>query len=136
MSVIFVDSDILLDVILDRIPFYDSSVRILLLADQSEFSCCTAVHSLLNVHYVTKRKLGLPEADKAIKLLIGKITIVSEDQTTVDQAIQSGFTDFEDAVQFFAAKSVNADYIITRNLKDYKESTIPVLTAEQFLRTL
>ncbi len=51
-------------------------------------------------------------------------------------ALKSGIDDFEDAVQYYAAKSAHVDFIITRNIKDYKESTIPVLTAEQFLRTL
>lgn len=64
------------------------------------------------------------------------ISIVEVDETIIDLALQSDFIDFEDAVQYFAAKSVNADFIITRNIKDYKNSAIPVLTAEQFLNTL
>lgn len=136
MSVIFIDSDILIDVILDRVPHYDSSIQILVLADLPGFNCCTSVHSLLNIHYVVKRHLGLPGANKAVEILLKKLAVITENKDTVAQAIKSDFDDFEDAVQFYAAKSANADFIITRNVKDYKQSTIPVLTAEQFLRTI
>lgn len=135
MSIIFIDSDILLDVILDRTTHYISSSQILLLADLSGFNCCTTVHELLNIHYVTKRHLGVKYADEAIKLLVEKLHILTEDVNTVKLAITSNFSDFEDAVQYYAAKSAKADFIITRNTKDYKQSDIPVLTAEQFLRT-
>ncbi|MEO3404081.1 PIN domain-containing protein [Mucilaginibacter sp. CAU 1740] len=133
---LFLDSDILLDVILDRIPHYEFSGQVLLLADQPDFYCCTTVHALLNVHYVTKRHLGLKIANEAVVVLFNKVHIIPEDSTTIEQAMQSDFKDFEDAVQYFAAKSAGADAIITRNIKDYTNSTIPVLTAEQFLNTL
>jgi predicted nucleic acid-binding protein len=133
---LFLDSDILLDVILDRTPHYVFSGRVLLLADNPGFHCCTTVHALLNVHYVTKRHLDLKSANEAVALLFNKVYIIPEDGTTIEQAMKSDFKDFEDAVQYFAAKSAGADAIITRNIKDYKNSTIPVLTAEQFLNTL
>lgn len=78
----------------------------------------------------------MPEANNAIKILLGKLAVITEDKGVVEQAISSNFTDFEDAVQFYAAKSANADFIITRNTKDYTQSTISVLTAEHFLREL
>ena len=136
MKLAFVDSDILLDVILDREPFYTISAQVLSLPGSSGFKCCTSVHTLLNVHYLTQKHHGKEIAIASVKLLLSKLQIISEDVSIVDQAVVSDFSDFEDAVQFYAAKSANADFIITRNTKDYKHSTIPVLTAEQFLRTL
>ncbi|GAB3922805.1 PIN domain-containing protein [Mucilaginibacter myungsuensis] len=136
MTVLFIDSDILLDIILNRAPFYSSSAKILALTDDPGFICCTTVHTLLNVHYVTKRQLDAKTANKAVELLVGKLRIISEGKELIEQALASSFSDFEDAVQHFAALSAKASYIITRNIKDYKNSTIPVLTAEQFLRTI
>ena len=83
-----------------------------------------------------KKQLGAEKAKEAVTLLTQQLQIISEDASIVEQAIISDFNDFEDAVQYYAAKSAGADVIITRNIKDYKESTIPVLTAEQFLSTL
>jgi hypothetical protein len=136
MKIIFVDSDVLLDVILIRLPHYVASSKVLDLTEQEDFTFCTTVHSLLNVHYVTKRHIGITNANTAIRLLIQKLQILTEGSTIAEQAINSSFSDFEDAVQYFAAISARANAIITRNIKDYKHSTIPVLTAEQFLRKI
>jgi len=65
-----------------------------------------------------------------------KLSIVTENDTLIHEALKSPFNDFEDAVQYYAAVTANADYIITRNTKDYKHADIPALTAEQFLQTL
>jgi len=136
MKLAFIDSDVLLDVILNRPAFYNLSAQILSLQLNNGFALCTSVHALLNVHYFAKKHLGSEGVKEAIKLLTEQLQIISEDVTIINLAISSDFKDFEDAVQFYAAKSAGADAIITRNIKDYKQSTIPVFTAEQFLRTL
>lgn len=136
MKSIFIDSDILLDLILERYPYYDWALGIFLLLDKEEYSGCTSVHALLNVHYLSKKVYGEKSARASIKLLSVKLAIINEDVSIVDKAIESNFSDFEDAVQYYAAISAGADVIITRNIKDYKQATIPVLTAEQFLRQL
>ncbi|WP_259066337.1 type II toxin-antitoxin system VapC family toxin [Mucilaginibacter sp. X4EP1] len=136
MKSIFIDSDVLLDILLDRRPFYDWAMGVFLLVDEKKFLGYTSVHSLLNIHYLAKKRTGEKSARSSIKLLTSKLKIITEDISIVDKAIESDFSDFEDAVQYYAAMSVNADFIVTRNIKDYKQSTIPVLTAEQFLRTL
>src|ERR1700748_1217254 len=98
MKIIFVDSDILLDVILNRPLFYDPASKFLTRANGKIYSCCTSVHALLNVHYVTKKNLGAKLAKEAIELLIEQLQIVPEDRSIIKQAISSEFTDFEDAV--------------------------------------
>ncbi|HEY9197611.1 MAG TPA: PIN domain-containing protein [Mucilaginibacter sp.] len=136
MKSIFIDSDILLDLVLHRDPFYDWAKGLFLLFDSNIYKGCASVHSLLNTHYLAKKHAGEKAARTSIALLASRLNIITEDAIMVSYAIESNFKDFEDAIQFYAAKSAGADYIIIRNLKDYKESTIPVLTAEQFLRTL
>jgi len=136
MKSIFIDSDILLDIILERHPHYDWALGVLLLIDQKTYAASTSVHSLSNIHYLAKKHSGEKSARNSIKLLVQRLNIITEDVTIVDEALASDFSDFEDAVQYYAAASAKADVIITRNIKDYKQSTIPVLTAEQFLRTL
>ena len=136
MKSIFFDSDILLDLILVRHPFYDWALGAFLLFENKEYTGYASVHSLLNVHYMAKKKSGEKSARASIKLLSTKLTIINEDGLIVDKAIESPFSDFEDAVQYYAAISANCDVIVTRNIKDYKQATIPVLTAEQFLKKL
>ena len=136
MKLLFIDSDVLLDVILIRDLHFNNSAEIMKLAGNEKYMFCTSVHCLLNIHYATKKRVGEKLARQAVKALTEKLTIVTEDFKIVEQAINSDFTDFEDAVQFYAAKSIAADIIITRNTKDYKQCTIPVSTPDEFLRTL
>lgn len=136
MRVLFIDSDVLLDTILIREPHFNDSVAVLELADGKNFSCCTSVHSLLNIHYSVKKAFGEKSARQAIKILIEKLMIIKEDVNTLEVALRSTFSDFEDAVQYCVAQEVNADAIVTRNIKDYKQSSIRVLTPVQFLKTL
>jgi len=89
----------------------------------------------INVHYFLDRYDKVNKFT-LLKELRGILSIIDVGEEIIDLALKSGINDFEDAVQYFTAKSAGADIIITRNTKDYKESTIPVLTAEQFLRTL
>ncbi|RCH55547.1 hypothetical protein DJ568_06555 [Mucilaginibacter hurinus] len=131
---LFIDTDVILDTLLIREPHFSSSVAIMVLADKHK--CCTSVHGLLNVHYFTKKKFGEQQARKAIEVLSTKLTVIAETKEFIDKALLSAISDFEDAVQFYSAKSVGADAIITRNLQDYKQSTIPVYTPNQFLKTL
>ncbi|MDT3404167.1 PIN domain-containing protein [Mucilaginibacter terrae] len=135
---VFVDSDIILDLLLKREPFFRFSQTLLNAADKYSFTLYTSTLVIANVHYFLNKSLK----DKAtarlhIKLLAEIIAILSvvtaED---IDFAINSNNNDFEDAIQISVAENAKADIIITRNTKDYKHSTIPVLTAEQFLRTL
>jgi predicted nucleic acid-binding protein len=134
--ILFVDSDILIDVILIRQPHFNSSVEITELNKNDNYVLCTSVHSLLNIHYAVKKVFGEKLARQGISVLTKKLQIIPEDISTVRQAVDSSFADFEDAVQYYAAISAKADAIITRNTKDYKHASIPVLTAEQFLKTL
>jgi predicted nucleic acid-binding protein len=134
--ILFIDSDILLDTILIRQPHFADSVAIVELADNTHFTLCTSVHGLLNIHYAAKKVFGEKRARQSVLVLTRKLKIVQEDVNTIITAANSNFPDFEDAVQYFAAISAKADAIITRNIKDYKQASIPVLTAEQFLKKL
>ncbi|HZY37616.1 MAG TPA: PIN domain-containing protein [Mucilaginibacter sp.] len=136
MRSLFIDSDILLDLILKRNPFYEWALGLFFLIDEKKYSGCTSVHSLLNVHYIAKKTVGEKSARASIKLLSNKINIVQENLSIVEKALESDISDFEDAVQHYAAVSAGTNFIITRNIKDYKHAAIPVLTAEQFLRQL
>ena len=134
--ILFIDSDVLLDSILIRMPHFNSSIELIELGKGNNYSLCTSVHSLLNIHYAVKKAFNEKIARQSVSVLTKKLYIIKEDINTVQQAVDSAFSDFEDAVQYYAAVGANADIIITRNIKDYKQSTIPVLTAEQFLNTL
>ncbi len=135
MRKIFLDSDIMLDATLRREPFYIAAANLLELCYQAQLKAITSPTAFINTCYFLN-KLSPSTKMELLKRLRSIVSITEVNQSIIDLAFNSNFTDFEDAVQFFTAKNAGAEVIITRNIKDYKNSTIPVLTAEQFLRTL
>jgi predicted nucleic acid-binding protein len=135
MIKVFLDSDIVLDALLRRVPFYLPAINLMDLAHNNRINVYTSSVAFVNVNYF----LNKAKIDNRIDVLIqlrSIVDIINIDAIIVDQALSSIFTDFEDAVQYYAAVSAKVDFIITRNTKDYTHSDIPVLTAEQFLQTL
>lgn len=130
---ILVDTNILLDVFAKREPFYSDSVQIWTLAETNKIRGYVSAISYNNINYIMQRLATPAKAKKAISLLRDSFETVSLDQKIINMAIDSKFKDFEDAIQYFSAVRINANYIITRNKKDFKGSDIPLLTPEEFL---
>lgn len=130
---IFVDTNVLLDVFQERKPQYDASVYVWDMAERGQLSGFVSVISFNNIYYIVSRFRDKKHAGRAIKLLRGTFSPVSLDEQILNQAIDSKMNDFEDAIQFFSAVHVSADFIITRNSKDFPKSSIPVLAPEEFL---
>lgn len=135
MKKVFLDSDIILDALLKRPEFELAAINLLALAAQSGIKAATSSIVFMNVHYFLD-KFDRANKMKLLKTLRSIVDITEIGENEIDLALNSNFSDFEDAVQYYAAISAKADVIITRNVKDYKQASIPVLTAEQFLKTL
>jgi predicted nucleic acid-binding protein len=133
---LFVDSDVLLDLFLERHPFYTYTQKLLILADHKKINLFTSSVIINNLFYFIARDKDKQKAKQSLNLLIKICKILPVDESVVKSALNSEFNDFEDALQYFTAITFDCEQIITRNLKHYKQSTIPVLTAEQFLKTL
>jgi len=125
----------MLDVSLQRKPFYLPALNLLELCYQSHFKALTSSIAFINTNYFLN-KLAPQTRLQALKRLRSVVSIIEVNEAIIDMALASEFSDFEDGVQFYTAKGAGVDTIITRNIKDYKQSTIPVLTAEEFLRKL
>jgi predicted nucleic acid-binding protein len=130
---IFLDSDIILDALLKRPGFEIAAKNVLL--NKDKYKIYTSAIAFLNIHYFLD-KFDRANKFKLLSELRSIITITEVGEQIIDLALNSGSPDFEDAVQYYAALSIKANAIVTRNIKDYKQSTIPVLTAEQFLKTI
>ncbi len=130
---IFVDTNVLLDVFQERRPHYDGSVSVWDMAERGQLSGFISAISFNNIYYIVSRFRDKKHASRAIKLLRGTFSPVPLDEQILNQAIDSKMNDFEDAIQFFSAVRASANFIITRNNKDFPKSSIPVLTPEEFL---
>ncbi|PJJ83445.1 PIN domain-containing protein [Mucilaginibacter auburnensis] len=133
---LYLDSDVLLDMLLFREPFYGYTQLIFHYSENSRFNVSTSSLIFANMNYILSKKMGAVKAKESLRALSDLIEVLPFDKDAVNFALSSSFSDFEDAIQHHIAIKNNCDAIITRNIKDYKQATIPVLTAEQFLRTL
>ncbi len=135
MKKVFLDSDVLLDLTLNRPDFVLPVLNIVDLIQNGKLKATTSSVVFVNVQYFLN-KYNRPNKISLLQHLRSILSIISVDENVIDKALSSGMVDFEDAIQYYAAMSAGVDFIITRNIKDYKQANIPVLTAEQFLRTL
>jgi predicted nucleic acid-binding protein len=131
MMRIFIDTDVILDLLLAREPFVPGATRLFLLIQDSKIEGFVSPLIFSNLFYVLRKKLSGPEALAALRKLRLLTHVLPIDEETIDLALASSFTDFEDAIQYYAALPQNLDAIVTRNKEDYRPAKLPILTAEE-----
>ena len=137
MKRILLDSDVILDYFFDRKPFSEESSIIFTLCEQKKITAFITPVIISNVYYLIRKITSSKKAKQNISLLLSITTVLIVDKSIILQALNSDFTDFEDALQNYSAennKSIST--IITRNIKDYKHSNIAVLTPAAYIKTL
>jgi len=136
MTNLFLDTNIMLDLLGERNPFYTSAAKIATLAEQEKIKISVSPISFATVSYFLSKFESSEVAIKKLK----KFKVISKTATIndmiVDKALNSNFKDFEDALQYYCALECNADLIISRNPKDFKTSSLPVLSANEYLSSL
>lgn len=132
-KVVFVDSDVILDVLERREPFYSYSAQILSLGDDKKVRLVTTSLVLANVYYLLRKHLGIGKASECLRKLRIIVDVISVNAKEVDLALNSEFSDFEDALEYFTALDNKVDFIITRNVRDYKNPKLIVLTPQQYI---
>lgn len=133
MQKVFLDTNIVIDFLGERDLFYISTAKLITLADLKSIQIFTSPVSICNAYYLLSKNEGHPSTlNKISKFkLICEMSIM--DNSVVEKAILSDFSDFEDSLQYYSALESKCDIIITRNEKDFKKSAIPVMNAERFL---
>ena len=136
MKSVLIVTDVLLDFYLDRKPFSDDSLQLLLKCEQKQFRAYITPVIVANTYYILRRHATHHYVIERLQILLNTIHILAMGHKQVLAALESKFTDFEDALQYFSAvKSNKIDAIITRNIKDFKKSALPVFTPNEFLAT-
>jgi predicted nucleic acid-binding protein len=135
MTDLFIDTDVIIDFLIDRKPFSREAAIIFTLIEQKKLKGHVSSLTFSNLYYVLRKfnthKKVISNLDSLSKL----INILKVDDQIIRKAIDSVFLDFEDGIQYFCAiESKNIDVIITRNIKDYKNSDLPVMTPGDFLK--
>ncbi|MCF8234023.1 MAG: PIN domain-containing protein [Bacteroidales bacterium] len=133
---LFLDTNVVLDLLGEREPFYDSAAKIATLADKGKIHLVVSALTYSTVYYVLSRF----EDKEQVKEKIRKFKVIAETsdltEKVVDKGLSSGFSDFEDSLQYYCAINRDCKILITRNGKDFKESDIPVLSPDEYLNSL
>lgn len=137
MKKLFIDTNIVLDLLAKREPFYESSAKLFSLADRNVIQLSVSSLTFANTNYVLSKLKFASEAKEILRKFKLLVQIVSLSEKIVDLALNdSAFKDFEDGLQYYSAIESNQDIIITRNQKDFKSSLLSIMSAEEFLSSL
>jgi predicted nucleic acid-binding protein len=131
---LFIDSDIILDVLAKRPLFYDDAARIFTWAYKKKIELYSTAAALANVFYILRKVNGNDKSKEQLKDLRLLVKIVPIDENIVDMALSSRFNDFEDGLQYYATKEQNLFGIITRNTKNYKIKDVVIQTSTEFVK--
>jgi len=131
---VLIDTNILVDVVVDRKPFYTDSVAIWTLAEQGQVAGLVSAISFTNIFYIVRRLENVKNARRALHLVRDTFEVAQCDQQVINQAIEVKVRDFEDAVQYVSAVRASADCLVSRNPRHFPTAKeCPVLTPAEFL---
>ena len=137
MRKVLIDTNILIDYISERKPFSESARSILLLCMNNKLEGGIAAHSIMNAFYILRKEFTITERREFLLDICTFLTVVGIDKSKIVSALEdTDFSDVEDCLQVECAKEFNAEYIITRNIKDFTESDIPAISPDDFLKII
>jgi predicted nucleic acid-binding protein len=134
--IVLLDTNVLVDVLLEREPFYIDAARLWERAEQKQLGALVCSLSLTTVYYLARRQKGRDAAKKAVQLIADVFQIAAVDRAVIDDALQSPLADLEDAVQSHCAVRSGASHIVTRDAHGFALGPLPALTPQQCLAAL
>ena len=130
---ILLDTDVLIDVALDRLPHSEAAFELLDRVERGAEPASIAWHSISNLYYIVKPSHGDITTRDFIRELTEFVQVAETGDDVIRYALRLPMNDFEDAMQVAAAQACNANFIVTRNITDYQNSPIPAVTPQQHL---
>lgn len=133
MRKIFVDTNIVLDLLSRRIEFYEDSQDLFTYAIDHKVKLIVSSLTFANTHYILKEQLKMSKVRSSLRKFKTLVEVAAFDDKVLELALEEEFKDFEDGIQYYTAAENSCEAIITRNKKDFKISAIPVLNAKEFV---
>ena len=131
---VFIDTNVFLDLLWKREGFLEDSLRVFDLAVDGNFELLISDLSIANIKFITRKDYPVEKFYEVMSVFRPVFTIVPIGENAVDKAFALKANDFEDALQYFSAVQAQADYLLTRNIKDYAFATMQVITPSDFLK--
>jgi predicted nucleic acid-binding protein len=134
--IVLVDSNVVLDILLFRQPWYTNAVLVFSLTKQNRIKSYVSASAITDIFYIAKKQLGKSAAREAIKKLLSVFLPATVTDSNIYQALDLTWEDFEDSIQYVVGKGLTVDYIVTRNTQDFSSGSIVALTPEQFIQSI
>lgn len=132
---LFIDSDVVIDFFTDREPHANPASELFELNERGSIQLFLSAVSINNIYYIVRKFLGHKKTIEVVETLTEMTEIIGTTKIEIIQALKNNFSDFEDSVQYSSALNIkDIDAIITRNVKDYRNSSIAVMTPLNFLK--
>jgi hypothetical protein len=128
-----IDLNVLLDVIQQRLPFFDSSAQVISATVRGKATGCIAGHELTTAYYIVNRYANRQAADDLVDWLLVHFEVIPESAMIFRHARELPLADFEDAAIASAAEAAQCDYIVTRNVRDFTGSLVPAIAPADLL---
>jgi len=135
MKVLF-DTNIILDVLLDREPFSESASYLLSKVERSEIIGFVCATTITTIYYLINKKLGSEAAARHVRSLMSLFEIAPVNRVVLEDALTAKFDDFEEAVLYESALHAGIEYIVTRNVRGFKKARLPVFDPMEFINVL
>lgn len=133
MDHLLVDTNLVIDLLMRRIGFYEEAQQLFSLADDVNIKLYVSSLTFANANYILSESLKVKNSRQILAQFKVLVHILPMDEKIIELALASDFKDFEDAIQYYTAIENDIEMIITRNKKDFKPSRIPVMTAKEYL---
>ena len=134
MKTLFIDTNIVIDLLAKREPFYEEAAKLFSLADKNKINLIVSSLTFANTNYILSKMTNSTTAREILTKFKVLVTVAALNDKIIELALNDkSFSDFEDGLQYYTAMENEADIIITRNLKDFKNSILPVITAQTYL---
>jgi predicted nucleic acid-binding protein len=133
---VLLDINVILDVLADREPFSDDAAAVLGRIESGNLEGFLAAHTVTTLHFLLAKHLGKARTRKVLTDLLRLVDLAPVDEDQIRHALAANWADFEDAVQAACAEGVGADYLVTRNKRDFRKSVVPTLTPAELLALL
>ena len=135
MKILF-DTNVILDFLLDRAPFSEEASQLFASIEMGQLQGAIAATTVTTLFYLASKVLGQKDAKKSIHTLLTLFEVAPINRAVLEQAMNSSFSDFEDAVLYQAGYYADVDGVVTRDAKGYKKASLPIYTPTELLRLL
>jgi predicted nucleic acid-binding protein len=133
---LLVDTNVVLDVLLDRSPFSGPATRVFSRVERGDIAGHLGATTITTVHYLAAKAIGKTDADRAVEKLLVLFDVAPVTRTVLQSALSLGFSDYEDAVLHETARHAGLDGIVTRDTTGFRRATLSVYRPDELLQML